>query len=395
MKEFTRWIAQKIIKNNKNIADPDVREKCGALEGWVSIAVNSLLFAIKIVIGLSLRSIALVADAIHTLSDSATSIIVIIGFKLSKKPSDKEHPFGHGRMESIAALIISVLLFVAGIELLEKSVYNIFHPQASVASLGAIFLIIATIAIKEILARFSFELGKIIGSNALKADALHHRSDAITTSMVIVSLIATRFGFNQLDGVMGIFVSLVIFYCAYLVAKEAINPLLGEAPSKETLKNIEEIAKNHNGVLGIHDIIYHKYGQTSVVSMHIEVSDKETASRLHEISESVEEEITQKMGGMVVVHIDPINKEHPHYELIYTAIKEIISQNGHINSFHELRIVGQDLRKCTIIFDLSLKGSVSEQEIHDIIYFVENQLKSKFPDIKTAIKAEPTYVHNL
>ena len=233
MKKFTQWIAAKVIKDHQSVNDLKVRSRYGALEGWTSIVINLLLFVVKIVLGLSIRSVSLIADAVHTLADSGTSAVVIIGFKIARKPSDKEHPFGHGRMESVAALVVSVLLFMAGVELVEKSIHAIVKPHSSTAPTGVILVILVTIVIKELMSRFSYQLGEIIDSQALKADALHHRSDVFATALVVVALIATRFGYYNIDGIMGVGVSLIIFYSAFLIAKEAVNPLLGEEPSKE------------------------------------------------------------------------------------------------------------------------------------------------------------------
>jgi len=346
MKKFTPWMAAKFIKDHQNVNDLKVRARYGALEGWASIVGNLLLFVVKIVLGISIKSVSLIADAVHTLADSGTSAVVIIGFKIARKPSDKEHPFGHGRAESIAALVVSVLLFMAGVELVEKSIHAIIKPHSSTASAGVIVIIVGTIIIKELMSRFSYQLGEIINSQALKADALHHQSDVIATAMVVVALLATRFGYNYVDGLMGVFVSLIIFYSALTIAKEAVNPLLGEAPSRKIIKEIEELALAHEGVSGVHDIILYKYGQVHITTLHIEVSDNASASELHTLSEEVEEEITQKLGGKTVVHVDPINKNHPKYEQIAEAIKEIISRDRRINSFHDLRIVGCEVNKC-------------------------------------------------
>ena len=395
MKKFTRWTAAKLIKNHRNINDLKVRARYGSLEGWVSIIVNLLLFVIKIVLGLSVRSISLIADAIHTLSDSGTSAVVIIGFKIARKPSDKEHPFGHGRMESIAALVVSVLLFMAGIELLEKSFFAIIRPKSSTASIWAIAIVTATIVIKELMSQFSYHLGEIIDSQALKADALHHRTDAITTILVVVALISTRLGYNYVDGIMGLVVSLVIFYSAFSIAREAVNPLLGQAPSKETIREIEKLALDNEGVLGVHDVIFHKYGQTSVISLHIEVSDSDSASKLHALAEQVEARITQKTGGMAVVHVDPINKDHPQYEQIAGAIEEIISEDKRVNAFHDLRIIGCDVNRCKVVFDIVLVEDADEQETYDIIRSITEKFKTRFPEMKTVIKAEPRYAYSL
>ncbi len=395
MKKFTRWIVAKAIKNHQSVNDLKVRSRYGALEGWVSIVINLLLFVVKIVLGLSVKSVSLIADAVHTLADSGTSAVVIIGFRMARKPSDKEHPFGHGRMESIAALVVSVLLFMAGVELAEKSIHAIVKPHSTMAPTSVILIVLATLVIKELMSRFSYQLGEIIDSQALKADALHHRSDVIATGLVVVALITSRFGYNYVDGVMGVFVSLIIFYSAYSIAKEAINPLLGEAPSKETIKEIEELAMTHEGVLGVHDIIFHKYGQTSVISLHIEVSDNESAFKLHDLAEQVEDTITQKIPGMAVVHVDPLNKDHPQYEQITRAIKDIISEDRRVSAFHDLRIVGCNANRCNVVFDIVLEQDADEQETHDIIHSITEKFKTEFPEMKTVIKAEPKYAYNI
>ena len=394
LKKFTHWIAAKAIKDHQSVNDLKVRARYGALEGWASIVINLLLFVVKIVLGLSVKSVSLIADAVHTLADSGTSAVVIIGFKIARKPSDKEHPFGHGRMESVAALVVSVLLFMAGVELVEKSIHAIVKPHSSTAPVSVILVILATIVIKELMSRFSYQLGEIIDSQALKADALHHRSDVIATTLVVVALIATRFGYNNIDGVMGVGVSLIIFYSAFSIAKEAINPLLGEASSKKEIKEIETLAKAHEGVLGVHDVIFHKYGQTSIISLHIEVSDKDSVFELHNLSEEVEQEISRKTGGTVVAHIDPINKEHPQYEAITKTVGEIISEDKRVNSFHDLRIIGCKANRCNVVFDIVLEQDADEQETYDIIRLIKEKFKIEFPEMKTIIKAEPKYAYS-
>ena len=393
MKKLTHWTVARFIKNHQEINYLKVRAGYGALEGWVSIVGNTLLFAIKLIAGLSIGSVSLIADAVHTLSDSATSVVVIIGFKMAKKPSDKEHPFGHGRMEFVATLIVSVLLFIAGVELLEKSIHSIIHPQAVTASVGIILIIVGTILAKELMSRFSYELGEMIDSKTLKADALHHRTDAVSTVLVVVALVASRFGVNRIDGIMGVFVALIIFYSGYEIAKGAVSSLLGEAPSRETIEEIARLARKHEGVLGVHDIVVHEYGQTRLISLHIEVFDKENASRLHELSEAIEDEVGRKMNGKVVVHVDPINKDHPEYDVIEQTIRKIISEDNRVHSFHELRIVGCDVNRCNVIFDIAIEKNADEQETYDIIHYIQERFKKRFPEMKTVIKAEPKYAY--
>ncbi|MBF0432387.1 MAG: cation transporter [Fibrobacteria bacterium] len=395
MKRLTNFLVVFFIKDHQNIKSLKVRSEYGSLEGWVSILVNIVLFAIKLWAGISVKSISLIADAVHTLSDSITSAVIIIGFKVARKPSDKEHPFGHGRMESIAALVVSVLLFVTGFELLRTSFHHIFNPIATTVPYTVIVIITATLIVKHMLSRFSYILGDIIDSAALKADAAHHTTDVFSTGLVVVALIASRFGIYNMDGIMGMFVSLIIFYAAYVIAKDAVTPLLGEPPSRESLNAIETIAKSHEGVLGVHDIIYNSYGSHCIISLHIEVSDKKQVTTLHTLSEHIEEAIQSEFGGMVIVHLDPINKDHPQYNRVKETISNIIVDNKQIISFHELRIVGEDPEKCNIVFDLATNKDLSDQENYDIVKSVKTRFLETFPKMKISIKIEPMYVYNL
>jgi cation diffusion facilitator family transporter len=360
VKRASHFIAERVIKDYHRVTDPVVRARYGALEGWVSIIGNLILFMIKILTGIQIQSAALIADAVHTLADSVTSVVVIIGFTMAKKPSDEQHPFGHGQMEPVVTLVVAVLLSVAGFELLQHSIHRFFHPTQYHASNTVILLISGTIVIKELMARFSFALGAIIDSDALKADALHHRSDVFATALVVVALISARFHYHWVDGVMGTLVSLIIFYSAYSIAKTAINPLLGAAPPVRLLEWIHTTALTVPGVSGVHDIIFHQYGSTTVLSLHIETSDQMSAGESHDLSEIVEEKIGKKTNGLVVVHVDPINRDHPQYKVISDVIDEIIRHDDRIVSFHDLRIVGSEVDTCNVIFDLSLSHNVNE-----------------------------------
>lgn len=394
IRTFSHWVVKRVITNYNHTSDPYVRSEYGTLQGSVSLLLNLFLFVFKMGVGTWVNSMAVIADAIHTLSDSTTSLIVIISFKISKKPSDKEHPFGHGQIEPIATLIIAVILFMVGFELAQNSLDRIFDPRILSVPWWVILLIILTIGVKEIMARFSWHLGDFIQSSTLKADAMHHRSDALSTILVVVALICSRFGFGWIDGVMGLFVSLSICYFAYKIARDAINPLLGEAPSEKTLKEIECIAMKFPGVNGVHDIIFHQYGQTKIISLHIEVSDKENVNRLHALSEDVEESIAHKMESVVVVHIDPINKDHPKYNEIEAFIQKMVTDDKRIKNFHELRIIGADSEKCSVVFDISLTQEVEDAQKYKVVKDIYSCFKRKYPRMKICVKVEPRFVYS-
>ncbi len=395
MKKLTQWIVRRYINNYQRKNDPDVRAQYGALEGWVSIFFNIILFIFKLGLGIISHSVALIADAIHTISDSVTSIIVIIGFKISRKPSDKEHPFGHGQIEPIATLIVAVLLFILGFELFKSSFQEVKVQQEIKVSWIIIAGIFLTVLIKELLARFSLELGNMIDSDTLRADGIHHRSDALSTILVIVALIFSSMGIYWIDGVVGLLISVFICYYAFKIAKDAINPLLGEPPSEDTLTRIETIAMEFEGVYGVHDIIVHKYGQTKIISLHIEVSDKEDVNKLHDLSEKVEEAIANKLEGVVVVHIDPVNRDHPKYEEIKNFVDQIIMGDKRIKNYHELRIIGLSLEKCTVVFDIALNEDVELKKKYKIVKDLYQRFKEKYPLMKVSVKVEPRFVYSL
>ncbi len=394
MKNLSHYIASKLIKNHEMINDPEVRSRYGVLEGWVSIIGNIVLFLIKLFIGIRINSTALLADAAHTLADSATSLIVIIGFIMMKKPSDKKHPFGHGKIEPVLTLIVSILLFVTGFEFLRISVNRLIHPVKTHADLYVILIITGTIVLKEIMARFSFSLGDLIDSDALKADALHHRSDVFATTLVIVALISSQYNYLYVDGAMGVLISFTIFYSAFFIAKTAINPLLGEAPPEKLLKEIKSTAMSIRYVTGVHDIIFHQYGQTIVVSLHIEVSGKMSAEVSHDISEAVERKISAKTGGVVVVHVDPINNDHPQYDEIIQLLKKIITNDERVDSFHDLRVIGSSEERCSVIFEISLSPDLEDPITDHIIDHITSEFKIKFPNMKIVIKTDPKYSYS-
>jgi len=330
MKKLTDWIVSKTIKDHENTKDLKVRSGYGRLEGWVSIVINLVLFLLKLVAGIMIRSVALTTDAMHTLFDSITSIVVIVGFKAAERPSDSEHPFGHGRVEPIATLIIAVLLFMTGFEMLKSSIEAIIKPKVTSAGVGILIFVFLALIIKELLARFSKQLGIMIDSKTLMADYLHHRSDVLATALVLAGLVMSNYGLKRIDGVMGVFVSLIIAYSGYRIGREAISPLLGEAPSPEKIKKIRDIALGVKDVQGVHDIICHEYGQIELCSLHVEVSESASPVELHGIAEVVEKDVAGEINGRVVVHVDPVNRNYPLYEGIKESINEIISGSNDI-----------------------------------------------------------------
>jgi len=372
-----------------------VRARYGALEAWVSIVTNMLLFVVKLVIGLWISSVAVIGDSVHTLSDTGTSIVILIGFRLAKKPGDREHPFGHERMESIAAVVVAVLLAVVGFELLKSAVLRIIHPVIEQTQISWTIGIIlaATILVKELMARFARDLAQIIQSKSLEADFWHHRSDAISTVLVLAGLVLVRLGYNYVDGVAGVGLALIVIYSGYAIMRDAITPLLGERPSRELLADIDRIALGVKGVQGVHDVIVHRYGQVNMISLHIEVLEDKSINVLHDISEQVEAKLENHLGGSAVVHIDPFNKDHPRYDEIHQAIKQVTEADERVAGFHDLRIVGHS-RQIKAIFDVNITDKVASQQIDQLKQDLRGELAKKLHDVRLVIKVEPRYAYS-
>jgi cation diffusion facilitator family transporter len=343
------------------------RHAYGILEGWVGLVLNGVLFAIKLTLGLMVGSVSLIADAVHTAADSITSAVLIVSSRIARRPADREHPFGHGRVESVAAVVIAVLLGVAGIEFLQSSIERIVHPEPIEAGWWVVGVVVALAAVKEWNSRFALALAHRSGSAAIAADAWHHRSDVFATLLVAVGITGAKLGVPILDGAMGIGVSLVILWTAVQLARESVNPLIGSAPTPEEVEEVARTARAIDGVVGVHDIVIHHYGDVRVVSLHIETSDKETALRLHTVAEMVQDGVSGGRKGHVVVHVDPINRDHPRYEEAQTAMQRIVASDPRLRSFHDLRIVGEEER-FNVILDVVVAPDVADEgEVRDAV----------------------------
>ncbi len=381
-------LVSKFVSNPDDIGDSRVREAYGALEGWVSIVVNLAVFAVKVVPGVLLGSISLIADAVHSLGDVLSSIVVIWGFKAAAKPSDREHPFGHGRIESVATLVIAVLLLVAAWETGESSVLRLIHPRAVGASTAVFVLLALTLVVKEWLSRFARRMARKIDSSVLEGDFWHHRSDVIATAVVMVALFAGRSGVGWVDGVGGLVVAGFIAHVAYQLAKEAINPLIGEAPSPHLLAEIREAALTVKAVDEVHDVMVHSYGGLIATSLHIEIPAETGLTRAHDIVEEVETVLNDRFGGFAVVHVDPVNRHHPLFGEVQAFLGEAVGKVQGADGFHDLRIVG-DRNPCYVIFDL-------RAESHDAPAIADRLRKAvmeRFPEVaKVVVNAKPRYV---
>ncbi len=322
--------------------DPKVRTRCGLLSGITGIILNILLVAGKLTVGIAAGSVAVIADAVNNFSDAASSVITLIGFKLAGQKPDKEHPFGHGRIEYVAGLIVSVLIIFMGFELAWSSVEKIITPEPAVFSYAAMGVLIAAILVKFWMFYFNRKIAKRIGSEAIAATATDSLSDVIATAVVLASLIAGRYTNLPLDGIAGVIVAAFIFKAGWSAVKATQAPLLGRPMSKELADAIDKLALEHDNILGIHDLIYHDYGPgRALVSFHAEVPADGDLMETHELIDHLEREIGEKFGIEAVIHMDPIvvdGDTEEMRELVEGVVKAVHPDA----TVHDLRIAEWD-----------------------------------------------------
>ncbi|WP_271809580.1 cation diffusion facilitator family transporter [Clostridium beijerinckii] len=364
-------IVNKFIKDNSNVKDDKVRNSYGMLGGIIGIIVNIILFIIKLSVGLIVSSIAIMADAFNNLSDAASSLITILGFKLSNKPADREHPFGHGRIEYLSALIVAFMVMVVGLQFIKSSFERIVNPSPVIFELVSFILLIVSIFFKIWLSRFNKFVGEKINSSALKASSADALGDVFTTTCVAISFLASKFTSFPIDGYIGMFVALFIVYAGFNLVKDTINPLLGEAPDPELVESIERMVLSYDNILGSHDLIVHNYGPGKcMASIHAEIPGNINVVDIHEVIDKAEREISKALKIYLVIHIDPICVIEGEVKEAYDEILSIIEKYDYIESIHDFRVVGEgDIKN--LIFDVviepSKKLSITDTELINII----------------------------
>ena len=366
------------------------RTRVGVLQGWVSITVNVVLFVLKLVIGIMTGAVSVIADAVHTLSDVISSAIVIWGFKQAQKPADKEHPYGHGRAEYIATLIIAILLCVAGIEFIEAAFKRIRNPQLIDVKWWMVIVLATTIVLKEVTARYAKFLSSKVASGTLHADAWHHRTDAISSLLVVVAMIAGIYGYPAFDGWVGLVVSLFLIYIGFDIASDAVDDLIGKPPATEEIETIRNIVMRVDGVLGVHDITVHSYGQDKFISLHIEIDADRSTAEAHDISEEVEDHLKNVSGVEPTVHLDPVSPGNPLVKEVQEFLNHNWSNEDNIKDIHSIRIV-ETKNHHVILFGINVKVGISQKKIVECCQSLENDLKNRFTGFEINIKVSPMH----
>lgn len=390
---FSKFLVTKFIKDNHNVNDDKVRNSYGILGGLVGIFINLILFLIKISVGFFSSSIAIIADAFNNLSDAASSLITIIGFKMASKPADKEHPFGHGRIEYISALIVAFMVMLVGFQFIKSSLTRIINPEAVTFEIVPFILLLISIGLKFWLSGFNKFMGNRINSSALKAASVDALGDVFTSSTVSISFLVSKFTSIPIDGFIGLIVAGFIVYSGFSLIKETLNPLLGEAPDPELVKGINDMVLSYEHITGSHDLIIHNYGPGKcMASIHAEIPSNIDIMKIHEIIDKAEREISAKLKIYLVIHMDPICIIEGEVKEAHDEILKLIDEYDYIDSIHDFRIVGDGNCK-NLIFDLvlnsSLKTSFKDKELIDNI---SSRVKSVHPKYNCIITLDKHYL---
>ena len=366
---MTELFKKLFIKNYKDTENPTVRARYGVCAGILGIISNVLLFAVKLFADIISGSVAIVADAINNLSDFMTSIVTLVGFKLSSRPADKEHPFGHARIEYVTGLIVSIIILTIGIEIGRASIEKIISASATEFSITTCIILGSAILVKLLLAIIYKGLGKSINSEALFGMSQDSRNDTISTSIILISsIISMQFGIS-LDGYLGIFVALLIILSAISLVKNTIDPLLGTPPEKDFVKKIEHKIKEYPGILGIHDLVVHNYGPLKTfATVHIEVDARVDIMISHDLADNIERDFARDMNVHLVCHLDPLASDDEETNLLRANMKELLTNFDNKLSLHDFRVV-QGIDHTNIIFDVVMPYGVkyTQQTIKDLV----------------------------
>ena len=359
---MTRLLLRLFVKNSDDIGNPKARSAIGKLSGIVGIIANLLLFAGKLAAGLLSGSVSITADAMNNLSDASSSIVTFAGFKLAEKPADEDHPYGHARFEYLSGLAVAALIIVIGFELAKTSVEKILNPTSVTFSGLTVAILLGSIGVKLWLAVFNHTLGKKIHSGALNATAADSRNDCITTAAVLLAGVLEYFTSWQVDGYAGLAVALFILWSGAKLAKETINPLLGEAASPELQALIVDYISANPKVLGYHDLMVHDYGPGQrFASLHVEMDQREDPLLCHEIIDDIERECLQSHNIHLVIHYDPVVTDDPERNRLLAETHDILKAIDSRLHAHDFRMVKGD-GHTNLIFDVVLPSDMLKEK---------------------------------
>ncbi len=386
---LTDALIRTFVKNREDVENARVRYAYGRLAGFSGLVANLLLFLAKTAAGLISGSLAIVADAFNNLSDAGSSIVTLVGFKLSSAPPDKEHPFGHGRMEYLSALAVAALIIAAGLELARSAVDKILHPSPTEFSVLPLAILAASILVKLWMALFYRKIGRIIHSETLKAACADSRNDSICTGVVFLSALVGWGTGVAIDGYVGAAVALFVIWSGFSIVREAVSPLLGQAPDPEMVRGIQELVLSHEGIVGVHDVMVHNYGPgRCVISLHAEVPCREDLMRSHDRIDCIEKELMHKYHAVACIHMDPVDTEDERVETLRLLVEAVLKDMDERLEMHDFRVVFGETHT-NLIFDLVIPYGYRPE--HPVGQEVEQRLQRLDPKLFVVATVEHSY----
>lgn len=351
-----------LVKEYDTPENPAVREKCGRAAGAVGIFTNLLLFVIKLIAGLLSHSLAIMADAVNNLTDSGSSVIMLVGFKLAGKPADEKHPFGHARIEYLSGVVVSFIVLFLGLELGISSVKKIFAPEATDFSLLTFGILVLSILVKIWQFCFYRSVGKKLRSEAISATSADSRNDAITTFVVLAGAVFTQFTDVNLDGILGLIVAVFIVVSGVKLILETGNPLLGMAPDPELVRSIYERILSYDGVIGLHDLAVHNYGAgRCFASVHCEVPAENDVLESHDVIDNIERDFLRDENIHLVIHLDPIVTGDERTNLLHAQVEELVKRCCPQAAIHDFRVVW-GVTHSNVVFDVAAPFSLTDSD---------------------------------
>lgn len=388
------FFIQRFVKDYEDVKNQKVRTSYVVFTSVIGMICNVILFGIKFIIGLLMNSIAVTADAFNNLSDATSSIIGFIGTKLASRPADKEHPFGHGRYEYVAALIVAFLVFEVGLTCLKSSFSKILHPEVIEYQLYLVVILLLSIGLKLWLAYLNRRLGKRIDSSIMKATATDAFGDVGITSATVVSLIISKITGVNMDGYIGFVVSIFVLLSAVNILKETIQPLLGLAVSVEDYERITRFVEKYDQVIGTHDLILHNYGPSNLMAtIHVEVPHTIEMEKAHDIVDQIERDAKDELGILLVIHMDPVAIDD---EEAIKAKEIVLSKLGKIDAngtIHDFRLVKGE-QELKLVFDLVVPHNYSVKQEDDLVVNLKEAMKQEDSRYECNITLEHGYIND-
>ena len=381
---MTDLILRIFVRDHKNTEDPAVRDKCGRVAGAVGIVTNFLLFLMKIIVGTVFHSVSVTADAVNNLTDSGSSVVTLIGFKMASKPADEKHPFGHARIEYLSGVIVSFIVIFLGLQLGMSSIEKILTPEENALTPVALVVLVISILAKLWQCLFYRKVGRMIKSESVEATSKDSRNDVIATSVVLLGAVITMLTGVNLDGYMGAAVALFIVFSGVQLTISTADPLLGQAPEGELVQTITEKMLSYPGIIGMHDLAVHNYGVgRCFASAHCEVDAKNDILVSHDLIDNIERDFSHDLGIHIVIHLDPVIVGDARTDALHCKVQSLVTALYPTVTIHDFRVIW-GVTHSNIVFDAAVPFSVKDSDAV-ITQKLEAEIQKLDPDYRTVV----------